>query len=522
MGSSKLRSSKIISFTLSEDQRIYLPIGIALLGLNLIIIGHFLFEVHADVIKLTGVIVSLLFIILRVFIVFFSLPLKNRYPVVNWLNSIVSAILISVITYIDLQEMISITLVLLAITLVADTLTSGRGPAYLFLLLVSIARFAILEPQPVVRSLSTWILAASLPIAGVVFIETIRIMRQTITKEVVRLKTINMVAQSFSTSLETDQVVALISNAIQQALKADTYYVAFVEGEDLHFELVYDEGVFFPTQKVPITNTLAGYVIKTGKPLLFNNLSKDCQKLGIPYSVIGQPKVSHSWMGIPLMAKQEAIGLVAIASYKLNEFSQQDLEMMQSLALQASLAIDNARHHNEVKQQSRQDSLTLTLNHGSFIADLEDEIAAAKSNAQTVALIMLDIDYFKIYNDTWGHLVGDKVLFELSTILSSHVKKTDLVGRWGGEEFAIALQNANIEQATAVAERIRNSMQEVKIWYGEGNYVPIPTISQGIAILPEEADDAFSLIDLADKRLYKAKQKGRNQIENSGFFLFHK
>ncbi len=469
---------------------------------------------------LAGIIACILYILFSVFFVFFSFRLSDRYPVVNWFNAIFTSVFISIITLNDTKEMMSISLVLIAISLIATTLTSGRGPAYLFLMLVSIARFWILEPTLVDISLSTLMLAISLPVAGVVFIETLRIMRQIIDKEVVRLKTLNMVSQSFGTSLEINEVITLISNAIQQALQADTYYVAFLTGENLHFELVFDDGVFFPAQDVPITNTLAGHVIKTCKPLLLNNLSKDSQKLGIPFTVIGQPKVSRSWMGIPLIIKQESIGLIAVASYKPNAFTQQDLEMIQSLAVQASFAIDNARHHNAVKQQSRQDSLTLTLNHGSFIADLENEIITAKSKGQSLALIMLDIDYFKIYNDSWGHLLGDKVLVELSKILTSHVKSSDLVGRWGGEEFAIALQNANIEQATAVAERIRSSMKELKICRDDSDYISTPTISQGIAVLPEEAGDAFSLIDLADKRLYKAKQKGRNQIENSGFFHF--
>jgi diguanylate cyclase (GGDEF)-like protein len=518
-----LKSLNFPSITLSEEQRIYLPVGIALFFVSITVIAHFLSQFHSHAVRMLGIIGCILFICIRVFLVFFSFPIKNRYPSLNWLNSIVTAFLISVITYIDSEDLLSISLVVIAATLIGDTLISGRGPAYLLLGLVSISRFCILQPeQPMLNSLSVWMFAASLPIAGVVFIETIRILRQIITKEVVRLKTLNMVSLSFGTSLEINEVITLISNAIQQALEADTYYVAFLTGENLHFELVYDDGVFFPTQDVPITNTLAGHVIKACEPLLLNNLSKDSQKLGIPYTVIGQPKVSRSWMGIPLIIKQEPIGLIAVASYKSNAFAQQDLEMMQSLAIQASLAIDNARHHNEVKQQSRQDSLTLTLNHGSFIADLEDEIVTAKSMRQSLALIMLDIDFFKIYNDSWGHLLGDKVLVELSKILTSHVKSSDLVGRWGGEEFAIALQNASIEQATAVAERIRSSMQELKICCDDGNFVSTPTISQGVAVLPEEADDAFSLIDLADKRLYKAKQKGRNQIENSGFFHFHK
>jgi diguanylate cyclase (GGDEF)-like protein len=217
-------------------------------------------------------------------------------------------------------------------------------------------------------------------------------------------------------------------------------------------------------------------------------------------------------MGVPLIANQNLLGLVAVAAYKPGYFNQKDLEMIQSIALQASLAIDNARNHTAVLEQSRQDSLTGALNHGTFITMLQDELDKSKANSHSVAVIMLDVDSFKNYNDTWGHLVGDQVLTTLTNVIQEHVKNTDLVGRWGGEEFAIALPKASLTQAVRIAERIRHSMQEIDL-LAEGNgKLPCPTISQGIAVFPRDANSAFELIDTADKRLYCAKQKGRNQI----------
>ncbi len=97
--------------------------------------------------------------------------------------------------------------------------------------------------------------------------------------------------------------------------------------------------------------------------------------------------------------------------------------MLESIALQASLAIDNARHHTEVEYQSKIDSLTGALNHGCFIKALEEEVRTATKLDKSLALIMMDIDHFKIYNDTWGHLVGDQVLTELTNVIKQHIKK---------------------------------------------------------------------------------------------------
>ena len=126
---------------------------------------------------------------------------------------------------------------------------------------------------------------------------------------------------------------------------------------------------------------------------------------------------------------------------------------------------------------------------------------------------MLDVDNFKQYNDTYGHLVGDLVLLALSSAMRQHVKGSDAVGRWGGEEFAISLPGANGQQALQVALRIQGTMAGLTVEDATGISIPAPTVSQGIAVFPREASDVVALIHLADKRLYVAKDRGRNQVE---------
>ena len=176
------------------------------------------------------------------------------------------------------------------------------------------------------------------------------------------------------------------------------------------------------------------------------------------------------------------------------------------------MAIDNAYHHAEVERQSTLDSLTGALNHSYFLKLLETEADFIRISSRPLSLIMLDIDYFKKYNDSFGHLVGDKVLVSITKIVQSHIKNTDLVGRWGGEEFVIALPGANGAQAFQVAERIQASMKKLELKDREDMTIPYPTISMGIAEFPGEEEDIIKLIDLADRRLYEAKDKGRNKI----------
>ncbi len=125
---------------------------------------------------------------------------------------------------------------------------------------------------------------------------------------------------------------------------------------------------------------------------------------------------------------------------------------------------------------------------------------------------MLDIDHFKLYNDTYGHVIGDQVLILTVQAIQSHIKKTDTVGRWGGEEFGVILPKTTLSQAKIVADRIRHTLSELPLFNVEGKTIPKPTISQGIATLPDHTLDVDELVIIADRALYQAKNKGRDQI----------
>ena len=218
-------------------------------------------------------------------------------------------------------------------------------------------------------------------------------------------------------------------------------------------------------------------------------------------------------MGTPLQTSERLFGLVAVASYNKNEFGKEDLELLENVAQQATMAIDNANHHSEVENQSRLDSLTAVLNHGSFIKNLEEKIIDSEVMHVPTSVIMLDIDNFKSYNDSYGHLVGDQVLKRLTEIIRRHLRDSDLVGRWGGEEFCIALPGADGARAFSIARRIQQSLSEIEFFARDGSAIPAPTVSQGFSVYPNDASETYSLIDVADQRLYIAKNRGRNEIE---------
>ena len=327
-----------------------------------------------------------------------------------------------------------------------------------------------------------------------------------------RLETITNFSRAIASTLETKQVMALLNAAFQNSIEADTYFVGVREGDEMRLELLYDDGEFYENQRVKLESSLSAWVLNNQQSLFLPDLRKRNTLPGLRLILVGRQKTNLSWMGVP-MRGQSVDGIIAIGSYRPNAFDRADLELLTALSQHAAEAIDNNYHHAQVELQSQLDSLTNVYNHGYFLRLLESHIHKAKQENQPLSVIMLDIDFFKQYNDRYGHLSGDEILRNLCDIIKCHVKRTDAVGRWGGEEFVISLPNANGEQAQQIAERIRTSMLRLSMHNFDQATIPVPTVSQGIAVYPLEACEVMKLVDLADKRLYIAKKRGRNQVE---------
>jgi diguanylate cyclase (GGDEF)-like protein len=159
------------------------------------------------------------------------------------------------------------------------------------------------------------------------------------------------------------------------------------------------------------------------------------------------------------------------------------------------------------------DSLSGLYNRAEFMNLAKREFDKAKSNNEELSLLIMDLDNFKNINDTYGHAAGDEVIREFGRIIKTSFRKTDITGRIGGEEFAVVLKNASLEEAKKVAEKFRKTVARGKVIYGEQEIRL--TVSIGVAAIPDNTDDTRDIEDvlkMADDALYKAKAKGRNCV----------
>ena len=169
---------------------------------------------------------------------------------------------------------------------------------------------------------------------------------------------------------------------------------------------------------------------------------------------------------------------------------------------------------DDVRKESLTDSLTGIANRKAFDTELLSAMAEAQENGETVALLMLDIDHFKKFNDSWGHQTGDQVLRLVANCMSENVKGRDTVARFGGEEFAIILRRTSLENATTLADQIRAYVESKKlVKRSTGDILGTITVSIGVARLSRD-DTPTTLIQRADGCLYSAKNSGRNRVVN--------
>ena len=433
--------------------------------------------------------------------------LDRRKPFLRWAIAVLNATGMAALFTLLPANFQPLLYVLWIATITLSCIFLGRWPVYLM-----IGVYVVLAAIFMRTVILTWEDILAVCLTGIMLNETLYRLGAVIAKRVQRLEAINRMSRTIASSIEVDKVISLVCAAVQEALLADTYYFGLLNGDNIRLELFYDDGEFFPPVEIPFGNTLVGWVVNNRASLLLRDMPRELPKLGVDTRVIGKPRSSLSWMGAPVAIGKRLHGIVAMASYRKNAFDKDDLDLLESMAQQTALVIDNAYRFAEVEQLSRLDSLTQVYNHGQFLACLEEYAQYAAVSKAPLSLIMLDLDFFKQYNDNYGHLAGDQALTMLVEALRQSVRSRDLMGRWGGEEFAILLPETSGLQAMQVAERIRQNLRSLMVTTQDGRSIPMPTVSQGIAVYAE-ASNGEKLVDLADQRLYMAKARGRDQIE---------
>ena len=251
---------------------------------------------------------------------------------------------------------------------------------------------------------------------------------------------------------------------------------------------------------------MLGSVFASGQPLLVG--------AGAPLATVPQRRRyrTQSFIVVPLKIDGRVIGVAAVSDPRDgNYFDRLDLRVLSQLLPTATLALERQGLRNEVaavSQAAIMDPVTGLANRVYLGTRIDAEIERSRRVGQPLAVLLADIDDFKRVNDTWGHVVGDRVLHEVAVLLTEHVRIFDVCTRYGGEEFAIVMPGADEIVAMQVAERVRRAAEHA---YGDARGAVRVTLSVGVALLGLH-DTAISLIDRADQAMLQAKAEGKNAV----------
>lgn len=333
---------------------------------------------------------------------------------------------------------------------------------------------------------------------------------ESLEEKLVRYSLLKGVAESLSTALALDSICDLIVEESARTIGKPgriLLYLVDVEKQDLMLSASKDELRI----KMKKGDAFDHWVLRNRKALIIEDVTKDFR---FPAEEIERSEpVFRSLISQPVIAENKVVGILRIDSQRANAYAQDDLRLLDIISDLGAVAIQNAFLYARTQELAIHDSLTGLVVRRYFMERFHHEIRRAARKKEELSILMLDIDHFKEYNDTYGHTAGDIVLKHFSRTIAGMVDESDVLGRYGGEEFVALLCGTSKREAIAEAERMRKALAQSPLELRRQK--ADLTVSIGIATYPEDAVSEEELIRIADSRLYKAKTQGRDRICSS-------
>jgi len=328
-----------------------------------------------------------------------------------------------------------------------------------------------------------------------------------IERQAAELDALKRITVNLTSSLELQAVLDGVVREAMQLVKdaQDAHIYLFQEDKLIFGASLKNDGEDNVQISEPRPNGLTGTVAREKKIIIVEDMTNNPIYKGMPKTWCG------SIIGLPLMMGSRVVGVMNLARTTPGEFNQSEIRLLTLLADQAAIAIINARLHSAVSHQAHSDALTELPNRRALDERLDKAIAQSVSSGNSFCAVMMDLDGFKIINDTYGHKIGDEVLQQVANSMEKSLRSTDFLARYGGDEWTLVLTETNLTQAQVVIQKIQNGLRNNPVHLPDGKTTTIG-VSGGVALYPVHADTAPGLIRAADEALYRAKKNSRGKF----------
>ncbi|MGF1611765.1 MAG: diguanylate cyclase, partial [Kiloniellales bacterium] len=266
--------------------------------------------------------------------------------------------------------------------------------------------------------------------------------------------------------------------------------------------------------RVKLGQGIAGWVAQTGQPVIVPDVSKDTRFFA---KVDEKTKMeTRSIVAVPVRFRDHCLGVIELINcVGPAGFNDRDLALLEALADYAAIAIENARHVERIHELTITDDCTSLYNSRHMHVVLDAEIYRSQRYGYELSLIFIDLDYFKKINDSYGHLMGSKLLGEIGHAIKQNCRLIDYAFRYGGDEFVVLLPQTSKENAIVVARRIHQLVRE-RPWLVEDGLNVQVSASVGLAVYPTDARSKSELLHLADEAMYLVKNTSRDGLAAAG------
>ncbi|HEX8464830.1 MAG TPA: diguanylate cyclase [Abditibacterium sp.] len=328
-------------------------------------------------------------------------------------------------------------------------------------------------------------------------------LEQMVLRRTQQLSALHQLTKAANNTLQIDQVIDAALTHTREAMQADAVIVKIApqKGQETYGEkgqeetlvrwsgLANGDDVLQRLQRLPLSEAVENFVLPLSPD---GDGDGDAVALGPVY------------LQAPLLHRGRMIGIIGVTR-RDGSFGRTDPEMLESIGLEVGTAYENARLYGAALEAADRDPVTGLFNHRATHQRLDAAFGIARQEGHNLSIIMMDLNNFKLFNDTYGHPVGDQVLKGVAVALRNECRSNDIIGRYGGDEFIVVLPDADGEIALQVAQRLRERMSREGFRRAEEQRTIPVTLSFGIAVYPTDADDRYELLTLADANLYNAK-----------------
>jgi diguanylate cyclase (GGDEF)-like protein len=338
-------------------------------------------------------------------------------------------------------------------------------------------------------------------------------LRRDLRRQRIALSSFNDIGRALTSTLKLKEVLNVIAEQTTELVQCEAWSLLLMDPrtDELSFEIVRGPRPDVVRGfRIKVGQGIAGWVAKEGQPILVQDAQKDPRFYPQVDDTSGFR--TRSILCVPLVSKEKILGVIELIN-KLDHssFDRHDLELVSTLAGYGAIAIENARLYEQAEELAITDDTTQIPNMRYFHHILSRELGRAQRRSSPLALLFIDLDHFKMVNDTYGHFHGSRLLREIAHLLKRSLRAVDLVARYGGDEFVALLPDTDHVTAFRLAERLRAQLEAFA-------YRPDPAItirvtcSVGVASFPDQAKTKEDLVRTADQAMYRAKGTRRNVV----------